>query len=276
MRIHKWTRERVIRDLLSYDARGLSLIVDESGNCRPVYKAATRIFGSWQNAIKAAGIKRAKRTASTRWTPARVLAAIRRLSQRRNPLKRRQVEQRFRNIYPAAERFFGSWANAILASGVDPRSVQRLAPWTRERVIEALLKHALQHDPLTQDAIRPPSVLKASRRIFGSWANALEAAGLRPAARAARVKSRSPAAGSRPTEKAERVPKRQPWTTERVISAIQARVAQNKPLSATAVRGDESGLYLAGLRRFARWKNALAAAGICPSSHPADPSRRKT
>lgn len=276
MRNYKWTRERIIRDLLSYDAKGVSLTVAESGNSRPIYKAATRIFGSWQNAIKATGIKRSKRRVLNQWTPAKIITVIRRLSLRRKPLKRKQIAQRFRGIYPAASRFFGSWQNAILAAGVDSRTIQKVVPWTRERILETLLKRAIQNESLAQSAVRPTSIINASCRIFGSWAKALEAAGLNPAARAAKAEARSHAAHSRPTEKLERVPKREPWTSERIISAIQARVVQNKPMFATAVRKDELGLYLAGLRQFSLWKNALLAAGLCPSRHRAVPSRRKS
>jgi hypothetical protein len=55
MRKH-WTRECIIRQLLDRESKGLPLTVGRRGIDNALHSAAQRIFGSWQNAIQAAGI----------------------------------------------------------------------------------------------------------------------------------------------------------------------------------------------------------------------------
>ena len=59
----KCTRERIIREILRREASGLPL---DLGGADPVrsslYQAASRVFGSWGNAVKEAGIAPAEKT----------------------------------------------------------------------------------------------------------------------------------------------------------------------------------------------------------------------
>ena len=45
---NKWTRERIIRNILECEAEGLPLTVGEPGISQSLYQAGARIFGSWQ------------------------------------------------------------------------------------------------------------------------------------------------------------------------------------------------------------------------------------
>src|SRR4029079_3667835 len=99
-----------------------------------------------------------------RWTPAKILMVIRNLSQRRRPLRKKELEERFGNLVSAARRIFGSWSKAILASGVDPAKLRRVAPWTRERVLETLLTRALGNQPAAARRMAPPPLREAGPR----------------------------------------------------------------------------------------------------------------
>jgi hypothetical protein len=106
--------------------------------------------------------------------------------------------------------------------------LQRVVPWTGERVIEAILTRALRNESLAARCTQPRSLVQAGQRFFGSWAAAMEAAGLDPKAIASRP---TPAPKQTPattsvigTEFIHRP--RQPWTREMVIAAIQNRLRQ--------------------------------------------------
>ena len=177
----KWTREEIIRRILDLDAKGYPLTVGKPGVGQSLYQAGSRIFGSWRNALQAAGLSPDRGSRAERWPPAKILLVIRNLSQRRRPLRKKELEERFGSMVSAARRIFGSWSKAILASGVDPAKLRRVVPWTRERVLEALLTRALRNQPVSARLMEPRSIVEAGRRFFGSWSATLEAAGLDPA-----------------------------------------------------------------------------------------------
>jgi hypothetical protein len=263
-----WTRERVIRHILDREAEGRALTVGGDGVDKQLYSAARRIFGSWRNAIIAAGIPPERVLTWERWTPAKILAKIRAISRRSRPLTTDQVDRRYGNLVSAARRHFGSWSKAALAAGVDPTKMQRVVPWTRERVIEAILTRALRSDPLVARLVEPRSLVEAGHKFFGGWRAAIAAAGLDP-----RITEMPPRRRTRP--RPDRTRKRAvppgarsaPWSAERVIEAIQGRVCENLPINAWAVSRDHSALYRAGIRLLESWDDAIRAAGLDPDEH---------
>jgi hypothetical protein len=88
---NQWTRENIIRHLVERDTQGLPLTVGGEGVDRSLYASARRIFGSWRNAIQAAGIAPQQVLTWERWSPARILAMIRHLAKRARPLTTAQM-----------------------------------------------------------------------------------------------------------------------------------------------------------------------------------------
>ncbi|MGD0464539.1 MAG: hypothetical protein ABSB74_18795, partial [Tepidisphaeraceae bacterium] len=177
----KWTREMIIRDILRRESAGLSLIPSAyHGADQALYQAGSRIFGSWRNAVIAAGIAPDRAKAHERWPPGKILSIIRSLSRRRRPLRREELQERYGQLIAAARRIFGSWSKAVIVAGVDPLKLRRVAPWSRERIIEAILKRALNSEPLGRQTTMPRSLADAGARVFGDWGSALMAAGIDP------------------------------------------------------------------------------------------------
>ena len=177
----KWTREEIVRQILQREAAGLPLTQGgANGVEQPLYQAAVRIFGSWRNAVTSAGISSDRAVPTDRWPPAKIFIIIRNLARRRRPISVVQLERRYGSMVAAARRLFGSWTKAVVAAGVDPAKFQRVVPWTRELVIEAILTRALRSDPLTPRYVQPRSLVEAGRRFYGCWSAALAAAGLDP------------------------------------------------------------------------------------------------
>ena len=276
----KLTRERIIREILRREASGLSL---DLGAADPVesslYQAASRVFGSWRNAVMAAGISPGKARVHDPWPPSRVLASIRSLARRTRPLQPAEVKRRYEPLVTAARRHFGSWPKAIVAAGVDPEKLRRVVRWTKPRIIEAILTRALRGKRLNSSAVRPQSLVEAGARVFGSWKSALEAAGIDPgqASRLQRGGAVGPAASSTDdhehpgafdtacsvSSQHHRHPHTR-WSDEEVLLAIRARLRENKRMNAAAVGEDDDPLYRAAKRRYGSWRNALLAAGLNP------------
>ena len=271
---NNWTRETIIRHLLERESKGLPLTVGGVGVDKSLYGSARRIFGSWRNAIQAAGIAPQQVLTWERWSPARILVMIRHLARRDRPLTTDQMERRYHNLVSAARRHFGSWTKAVLAAGVEPTKLQRVVPWTPERVIEAILTRALRNESLVARLVEPRSLVEAGQRFFGGWAAAVTAAGLDPAlialAPGRNKRGRPPkarAARPKPTRKPQ-----QHWTKERVIAAIQSRLREQKPMHSTAIARDDQRLYDAMRRHLRNWSEAMRAAGLDPAIYRRGPT----
>jgi len=275
---NNWTREQIIRNLLEREAKGLPLTVGGEGVDKSLYAAARRIFGSWRNAIQAAGIAPQQVLTWERWSPGRILVMIRHLARRDRPLTTLQMERRYHNIVSAARRHFGSWNKAVLAAGVKPTKLLRVIPWNEERVIEAILTRALRNESLAARVVEPRSLVEAGHRFFGGWAAAVTAAGLDlattepPPRRTKRSRLTSTRASSTTKANAPRVP----WNKERVVAGLLARLREQKPLYSTALARDERSLYHAARRYFGSWNQAMLAAGLDPAAHRRGPVCRSS
>lgn len=277
----KWTREQIIRQILRRESAGRPLSTGgEDGVEHTLYQAGSRIFGSWRNAVRAAGIHPDRALAQDRWPPSRILAMIRTLARRRRAIRKAELRHRYDCLVSAARRTFGSWPKAILAAGVDPAKLLHAVPWTRERIIETVLTRALNNDPLASGRVHPKSLVEAANRIFGNWNQALAAAGLDPRRYVGKWNGDRPGSGNLPnsdsgqtsssasttdtTNTGSTGPNRRRWTSEDVVRGILARLREEKPMNAVAVRSHDSLLYRAARRHFGCWRNAISAAGLNP------------
>jgi hypothetical protein len=270
----QWTRENIIRHLLECDVQGLPLTVGGKGVGVSLYAAARRTFGSWRNALQAAGIAPGQVLTWERWSPARILVMIRNLARRGRPLSTKQMERRYHNLVSSARRHFGSWTRAVLAAGVEPTKLQRVVTWNSERVIEAILTRALRSESLVARLIEPRSLVEAGQRFFGGWPAAVAAAGLDPASTVLppRRNNRPGAARARtPRDKSAR--RRKLWTKERVIAALLTRLREQKAMHSTAISRDDNALYRAMQRYLGSWNEAMRAAGLDPAAYRRGPAR---
>lgn len=103
-------------------------------------------------------------------------------------------------LYNAACRFFGTWDKALITAGIFVDDIKEKPFWTKRKIILAIQALQKANVPLnsahlqfdrnreTTDIIRVclgkprtgNSLIGAAYRIFGSWDNALEEAGLNP------------------------------------------------------------------------------------------------
>jgi hypothetical protein len=287
-----WTREKIIREILRREAADLPLSLGKHPDSveTKLYSAASRIFGSWGNAVQAAGIAPERARVHDPWPASKVLSKIRGLARRSHPMQPGELKRRHAQLVQAARRCFGTWSKAVVAAGVDPNKLKGILPWTKPRIIEAILLRALNGEPLGSQTVKPGSLSKAAIREFGSWPAALRAAGLDPEVHSPRAQDPTVDAVGDAQEPAESGERQQDcaaesaailetgrtpairrhyrrWGTDEVLQAIRDRATENKRMNATAVADDDGSLYRVAMRRYGGWDAALQAAGLDPEDH---------
>jgi hypothetical protein len=253
-------RESVIRAILQREQDGLPLNCEVvKGESKPLHCGASRHFGSWRNALRAAGIDVATVECRRDWDKAKIIARLRTLCRQRRSLRQAAVYRYDSGLCRAAYLTFGSWCNALIAAGINPESICRDPQWDRNKVVEAILLRVVRGDALGSTTVRPRTLKTAAVREFGSWPAALIAAGLEPAH------------CLKPRSRAERKGKKSGWNKERVRKAILQRHALGLPLGGNAVLRDNRALFTAGRTWFGSWVKALAYAGFDSVQAQGDP-----
>jgi len=113
------------------------------------------------------------------WTPDMIVEII--LSTNgKEPLNSHYFSTTYPHVYAAAERIFGSWGNAITASGLDYSSIRKYRSWNKMRIISAIKKRYKNGEPLSSQHVQNhfKSLYMASVHHFKSWGAAVRMAGL--------------------------------------------------------------------------------------------------
>ncbi|MAE40169.1 MAG: hypothetical protein CML07_04490 [Psychrobacter sp.] len=227
-----WTKQRVMEAIQARQRRGLSLTHVFQQDSK-LYDAGKRRFGSWQRALEACGIEAKSRR---RWTKARIVDELRTAYRSAGS----DLRTRDRALANAVWKYFGGLEKARHAAGIERPPLK----WSRRRVVEAIQdRHVRGRSIKHADWKNDRSLACAATRYFGSWYDAVRAAGLAHA-----------------VEQSEPRPK---WNKEKVIHAIQARHKAGLPL--TGVRNRDASLFDAAVTHFGCWGKALVAAGLKPA-----------
>jgi len=183
----KWSKEAVIEEIRRRHSAGLSLGYNDTvADDEALTGAAKRWFGSWYEAVEAAGFDpeeyKNKREPKMRWDKPTVLAEIKRYSEQGGNLSAGSVRKHYSRLYSAATVHFGSWKNALKELGIDYDDVRLTQEWTPEKVLQTLQEANRQGADLsdrTVSALRP-DLYGAAITHFGSWPEALRQAGIEP------------------------------------------------------------------------------------------------
>jgi hypothetical protein len=246
-----------------------------------------------------------------KWTRARIIDALRDAESAGVRMSQRGIMDEGRpfggfGLLAAAVRVFGSFAQARDAAGVSPPPRPRgpQLRWDPPLVLSEIRRRHREGEPLAMGKVRG-SLVTTARRLFGTWQEAIEAAGFRydqvrlamrysdadliallqqlaadhPTWNRAQLgKSRSGLTlahrfGSldKALEAAgirdwPRADKRRVQTQEEVIKELQRRAATQRYLSKATLALEDSSLYTSILRRFDSLADALRAAGL-PVKH---------
>ncbi|MCL6650374.1 MAG: hypothetical protein K6U89_18895 [Chloroflexi bacterium] len=225
----RWSREKIVERLRSRQSAGSGLGAGTVLRDEPkLYYAARSLFGSWSNAVQAAGVDPASVPRRPRVTREAVLDEFRRWASSHPDASATALQRANPRLYMRAYRLFGGWAALLDAAGLanPPADV---AEDELERLSPRELYELWQNPESRSRALR-----KAILRRFGSVHALKEAAGVAVT-----------------------------WTPEKVVSALRDLAAAGQPLGVSTLRAaGHSGLAAAAMRLFGSFRAACEAAGV--------------
>ncbi len=184
-RKRKWTKEGVLEAIQGRIDKDLplnSFAVRQDDEA--LWQAAKRYLGGWANALNEAGVRKSvrpsdgSRALAGSWSREVILAKIQEYRDRGVPLGAHQMQKADNRLVSAAGYYFGSWAKALEAAGVNPDAVRSSVPWSEDRVV-LLIQDAKKSGADLQDrSIRfwNRALYRAACDHFGTWDEAVQAA----------------------------------------------------------------------------------------------------
>src|SRR3989344_191785 len=236
-----WTKASIIAAIKKRHRENLPLIssLHESFGSS-LYAVAGREFGTWREAVIAAGIDydeilRTQHVGDVRfWSKEKLLAEIKKRKDAGKSLAHNAVREEDQGLIYAANKFFGKrgWNLALAEAGIElpPKQKRKVlvrggkvtaTTWSREAVIAEIQRRQREGLPLAWRDVRHTDriLLAAAAYHFkpGGWKSAILAAGLNP--------------------ESISLPKGKPakWTRETVVATIKQMHENNEPLNSQAV-----------------------------------------
>jgi hypothetical protein len=178
----RWSKEEVLRVIGELRRTGKQL---NSGHIARNYPALAyagrKFYGTWEGAIKAAGIDYETVRRKSFWSKKKIVAQIRQLKAAGERLNVSAAEKSHGGLVGAASVYFGSWRQAIKATGLDYAKIKRQKEWSKPEIVSEIKRMKAAGVPLgTTIPIRKRyRILHAAAvRYYGSWAAAMKAAKL--------------------------------------------------------------------------------------------------
>ncbi len=136
-RYKSWTRQRIIERIRELHAKDVDLSWrNVCINVDPQLAAAATKkshFGSWREALEAAGLDYDAIRRYREWDDDRVLSLVREHAKAGHSLNAKTVQQDDITLITAARRRFDSWHEALSAAGLDYRKIVRRAPFKHSK-----------------------------------------------------------------------------------------------------------------------------------------------
>ena len=144
-----------------------------------VYSSACRI--EIADRMRRRSSKQGRKRFRDEYVPLRrqsILKAIRHFYDREEVANYPAARNKIPGLVSQACTVFGNWHAAVIAAGRKP---ERLRVWSKERVVERLRDRKAKGEPLDWKTVRSedPKFPPVAAYHFGSWRNALKAAGIR-------------------------------------------------------------------------------------------------
>jgi len=203
--LRKWNKENIGTEIRGMFEAGENLnYANVAQDQVALLRAATRYFGSWRVAVEFAGLNYDDIRRYKTWSRDRIVERIKELHANGEDLSWRHVSTQVDPQLAAAatkRKHFGSWRNAVSASGLDYGQIRRYREWDEQTITQRLRELHEQGIDLNAKNIEEYDItlITAARRRFDSWDRALTAAGLD----FKKIVLRSPFKRRKTTEKAE-------------------------------------------------------------------------
>jgi hypothetical protein len=171
------TRKQVIHLLRKERGAGRSLLATRVlGRYHSLHHSAVRHFGSWPDALGAAGLEPDVAQRARVWGREKVLAGIRSIP-RSTPLNK--VGGVHPRLCAAALRYFGGWPAAVKAAGCVYPPPGGPWKWTRDRILKEIRARARQGASIRRGHIfeELPGLVESACLLFGDWRATVREAG---------------------------------------------------------------------------------------------------
>ena len=205
-------------------------------NYKHLYEQGIWIFGDWDKALRAARFDPEKMRERGIWHQKKIIEKTRAMHKKQQPLYAKYVMDNHGKLFQAARRQFGSWANALIATGV-----------TKKPRTKKLFKGKLSLLNALSDALERHSVKKIPQPLkleaahyFGSLEKAI-----------APLKNQG-----------KRLPG---WNRRKIMTALCRMHRSNESLAYARSRREVPALVSAAEVHFGSWGKALYASGIDPN-----------
>lgn len=179
----KWNKKKVIKEIrLLYEKN------KATPNCGELYRkgekklayAARKYYGSWVNAMRAAGLKAYR---NDYWTKEELITELKSEIEKIGHVPSgKELKRRGRcDLVSSGSKLFGGYNNYLSVAGFKPILIPNI--WTKKNIkkeLRFIAKH-LKRTPTEHDliALGKRVLIPATWRQFKGWNNAIEAAGLK-------------------------------------------------------------------------------------------------
>ncbi|MDP2677054.1 MAG: hypothetical protein Q8O83_05240 [bacterium] len=249
----EWTKERITQEIKNryIDGKKINSNAIQVG-CNDLYIAAKRYFGSWKNAIEAAGFdyQKTHRILTRSWDKKKIIQVIRERHRDNLPLNGFAVYHQDRGLYVATKRYFGKggWRKALRLAGFDWRDFSPNRKWFKGDIISEIKMLHGYSIPLYENYLRRHGygkMISGARKLFGSWEKAIESAGF----------------------SFDEVRCGERWSKKKVVERIRKLAGEGRRLNHKSIRMQFSRLMHAAIRYYGSWSQAVYAAGIDYKTH---------
>ena len=235
-----WTRTRLLREIRR--RRGTRGALAYSRVPDALSLAARRMYGSWDEALRRAGVDPALHRMTRAWDRKRLVAEIRRHAATGERITSSWVKEVDPELHRAAIRLVGNWTEATRAAGLDPREHREPKKWCMEHVTAWVRETHAAGGDLRSIAAPAGAQARVTKEAGCTWSEFVESLGIQYPGRK----------------------KRLDWTRAAVLAEIRKLRRRGLPLNDRAVKRQCPGLVQQGRQRFGSWDAALRAAGLDP------------
>lgn len=229
----KWSKEKILSQINELHTNNFPLnAISIMEKDIKLYGAARTHFGSWKNAIEAAGLNYAEinhKLKEVTWSKELIASEIQKIASEGGDLRSDSVQKNYTKLHSAAQRYFDSWKDAIEYAGFNYSSIKKIK-WNNESVIMNILDLYNAGKDISSSAMQKTEMplFQAGCRLFGSWANAVNASGI----------------------DYKNIKKQLEWDEKTILEKINELYELDGKCSVSNVLKDNASLYQAAKRHF--------------------------
>lgn len=149
-----WHPDMVVNHILSHKDKNPLNSHYYATNYPDVYAAAEREFGSWKDAIEAAGLDYSAIRKYKSWTRQSVILEIQAAHERGEAINSQSAQNNLKPLYMAAIKRFRSWGQAVRLAGIDYNEIRMRRSMTKAEIKREILDLFRKHVDLSYTSMR--------------------------------------------------------------------------------------------------------------------------